>query len=190
MPLLGFRKQLLGQKEWRPVGGERLKGEKSGHRTWHPERALLYLCSACRFARLSISGLLRRTPQLGQGPHAVERQKGGSYRALVLHHDVQLRNERGLLGAIGEGGVEKIRNRSWLSASKLSASKRRLVQQALAPAITVSKALPLDKNYAPAEWTFFVHGEEVCPAAFQEKLDQAYAVRRSSRRSTPLRPLR
>jgi hypothetical protein len=41
--------------------------------------------------------------------------------------------------------------------------------------VFVSEDLPEEETYAPAEWTYFVDGAEVCRKKFQQLLDRAYA---------------
>jgi hypothetical protein len=169
MPALAFER--LGKEADRPIESGPLLREKSQDEGWHPERALLYLCTACRFARLSISGLLRREPLPDQRIRPAERENRGRGRVLVLHHDVQLCGQEGLVGTAGATQEEKAKARP-----SLLASKKRLAQQSLMPAAAGSGDLPEQENYAPAKWTFFACGVEVCQALFQKELEQAYAV--------------
>jgi len=57
--------------------------------------------------------------------------------------------------------------------------KGRLVQQAVSPMISPAEDLPREETYAPAEWTYFASGVEVCRESFQEHLNQVYAARAS-----------
>jgi len=153
---------------------------------WHPERELFYFCTACRYARLSISGVLRREPS------PIHNLAGGkrecSYRVLVLHqnvlhHNAQLDEEGGQAAAVGGGRNDVSRNgESHIGNSQAGQDKAwlvpqesRLVQQAVSPAVFVSEELPEEENYAPAEWAYFVDGKEVCKDIFQKRLDRAYA---------------
>lgn len=175
MPALAFQRQRLGGEAGRSIGSGPLLGEKSEDGGWHPERALLYLCTACRFARLSVSGLLRGEPSPDQRIHLAGREHRGRCRILVLHHDVQLCGKESLMGTAGTNRGEKAKAGTRLQPL---ASKRLLAQQSMIPAANGSSDLPQQENYAPAKWAFFARGVEVCQALFQKELDQAYAVYR------------
>lgn len=168
--------RLVGKQVGLPHGGFLLLGEESDRR-WTSERVLLYLCTACRYARLSISGRLVRPERVPVGETPSTGRPTGC-RVLVLHHDVRLRDVGDVAGALGDSrnadsslgdrqeGEGKIR---------LPPSESRLVQQSVSPAVFVSAELPEEENYTPAEWRYFVGSEEVCTEQFREQLNRAYA---------------
>lgn len=153
------------------VGERRFSGEGSRH----PERAVLYLCTACRFARLSISGCIGSERSSEKGIRSATGQRAGNCRILVLHHDVQFLDEEGLAGVLGEKRTDdrqEEQGKVWLASPE-----SRLVQQSVSPAVSMSADLPEEENYAPAKWKYFVGGAEVCRDVFQKRLDRVYSTR-------------
>jgi len=188
IPIPEFPKQLTTEEECRLLGGGYLPGVKSEEKRWHPERLLLYHCIECRYARLSISGFLRRETS------PIHNLAGGkrecSYRVLVLHHDVlhhdvRLCDERDRAEVLGNSWIDDSRKgRSHIVNSQAGKNKiwlvppeRRLVQQSVSPSVFVSEELPEEESYAPAEWTYFLDGKEVSREVFQERLKRVYATR-------------
>ena len=172
-----FQKQLSTGEEGRLMGEGNRPGVKSEEKRWHPERLLLYHCIECRYARLSISGLLRGKPS---PIHSLARGKQEcSYRVLVLHHDVRLCDEGDREEVLGDNWIDDSRNggskereeKTWLFAAD-----SRLVQQSVSPVVFVSEELPEEETYAPAKWRYFIGGGEVCREVFQKRLDRAYAA--------------
>jgi len=186
-----LQKQLSTEKECRLLGGGYLPSVKSEDKRWHPERLLLYHCTECRYARLSISGLLRRESSPTQNTAGAQREC--SCRVLVLRHDVlhhdvlhqnaKPRDERELAGPYGDTCIGDSRNGDSQNGDSqaredkvwLAPPERRLVQQSVTPAVFVSTELPEEESYAPAKWRYFVGGAEVCGEGFQKQLDRAYA---------------
>lgn len=185
LPILAAQKQFLEEKESLRVGGGHLSGDKTEVGCWRPGRFLLYFCTACQFARLSISGLLRGEPSPGQSIHTAGRQGEGSCRVLLLHNDVQLYDEGGLAGAIDDSRIGDSRNGDSQNGYSQTVEgkgwtwyptpERSLVQRSLSPTISVSEDLPVEENYGPAEWTYFFGDAEVCREVFQKQLDRVYA---------------
>jgi hypothetical protein len=179
--------QLSTGEECRLMGGGNRPGIKSEEKRWHPERLLLYHCTACRYARLSISGLLRGQPSPTQNMAGAQREC--SYRVLVLHHDVlhqdaELRDEGDLLDDLGDSPIcDSRKDDSHTAEDKvwLAPPERRLVQQSVSPVVFVSEELPEEETYAPAKWRYFIGGGEVCRGAFRKELDRAYAHCRGDR---------
>ena len=176
-----FQKQLSTGGECRLMGGGHLPGVKSEEKRWHPERLLLYHCIECRFARLSISGLLRGETSPIQNMAGAQREC--SCRVLVLHHDVRLCDEGDREEVLGDSWIDDSRNGGRHIGDSpagedtvwLAPPERCLVQQSVSPVVFVSEELPEEETYAPAEWTYFVGGAEVCREKFQQLLDRAYA---------------
>ena len=180
----GFQMQLLIEEECRLLGRGHLLGLKSEDKRWHPERLLLYHCTECRYARLSISGLLRGKPSPIQNPAGAQREC--SYRVLVLHHDVlhhdvlhqsaDIRDEGALMATPSDSHIGDSQAREdnvWLAPPG-----RRLIQQSVSPSVFVSADLPEEESYAPAKWRYFVGDKEVGKEGFREQLERAYAARR------------
>lgn len=160
-----------GEAAW-PPGEFPLLGEEVEGRRWQPERVLLYHCTTCRYARFSLSGLLRGEPSPFHNLAGGKRE--GSSRVLVLHHvvrphDTALRDEEGRAGALGDGQAGQ--SKEWIASPET-----RLVQQSISPLVFVSADLPEEESYAPAKWAYFVGGEEVCKDVFQKQLERAYAA--------------
>jgi len=165
--------QLLIEEECRLLGRGHLLGLKSEDQRWHPERLLLYHCTECRYARLSISGLLRGETSPIQNPAGAQREC--SYR-LVLHHSAEIRDEGALMATPGDSHIGDSQAREdnvWLAPPG-----RRLIQQSVSPSVFVSADLPEEESYAPAKWTYFVGDKEVRKEGFREQLERAYAARR------------
>jgi hypothetical protein len=169
------------------LGGEYLPGVKSEEKRWYPERLLLYYCTKCRYARLSISGLLRGKPSPTQNMAGTLREC--SCRVLVLYHDVRLCDEGDREEVLGDSWIDDSRNggrhigdspagkdKVWLAPPE-----RRLAQQSVSPVVFVLEELPEEESYAPAKWRYFVGGAEVCREGFQKQLKRAYARRRLAR---------
>ncbi|MCS3751348.1 hypothetical protein GGQ19_002543 [Salinibacter ruber] len=177
IPTIELPKQLSTGEEWRLMGEGNRPGVKSEEKRWHPERALLYFCTACRYARLSISGLLRGEPAPGQ--YTTGESRECSCRVLVLHHEVRLCDEGDRPDALGDrcidgsrnGGSQEGEDKVWLASPE-----RRLVQQFVSPVVFVSEELPEEETYTPAKWRYFIGGGEVCREVFQKRLDRAYAA--------------
>jgi hypothetical protein len=157
-------------------------GVKSEEKRWYPERLLLYHCTACRYAHLSISGLLRGKPSPTQNMAGGKRE--GSCRVLILHHDVRLCDEKDRAEGLGDSWIDDSRNggshigdshagedKMWLAPPE-----RRLVQQSVSPVVFVSEEFPEEESYVPAKWRYFVGGGEVCREVFRKELDRAYSA--------------
>lgn len=180
IPIPEPQKQLSTEEEGRLMGEGNRSGVKSEEKRWHPERLLLYHCIECWFARLSISGLLRGEPSPIQNMAGVQREC--SCRVLVLYHDVRLCDEGDREEVLGDSWIDDSRNggrhiggspageaKVWLAPPE-----SHLVQQSVSPVVFVSEELPEEETYAPAEWTYFFGGAEVCREEFKQLLDRAY----------------
>lgn len=174
------------------MGEGNLPGIKSEEKRWYPERLLLYRCTACWYARLSISGFLRGEPSPIQNMAGGKREC--SYRVLVLHHDVRLCDEGDREEVLGDSWIDDSRNGGSRNGGRhigdspagedkvwLAPPERRLVQQSVSPVVFVSEELPEEETYAPAKWRYFIGGGEVCRGAFRKELDRAYAHCRGDR---------
>jgi len=151
-----------------PIGEDNKLME--GH--WRPGRFLLSLCTACGFARLSVRGRLVNNESSSEGGALSNDERNeGTRRLLVVHHDVLHRAEVASTG--GEKDSPNGDNR------RPCMPKRSLDQQSVSPMVSPAEDLLREENYAPAEWTYFVGGVEVCREAFQKHLNQVYAARAS-----------
>lgn len=184
IPTPELQKQLLGANEKRLLGGGQLPMERSNDWDWHLDRLLLYLCAACSYARLSISGLLKEDHELNQNTAVRHRER--SYRVLVLQHDIHPRDETTRSGALSDDGIGDSRSVSSQAGGAFRNPRflvpgRRLIQQSASPVVFVSGDHCEEETYPPAEWTYFFEGEEVCREVFREELSRAYDRCRATR---------